>query len=196
MPTPGKRSKYDDAGWHAGGDFPAELPYSQGGVHIAMFLAWILRRGLYNAEIFEPADVEMAQRQSVSVLGLLDQFDEKLVADELSKEGNAFAGYYYGFPDDLVVTPYLSDYDQTLGAGLPSLYHVAPTWENYAKLEPVMDGRYREWVASGRPAQRAAAPASPRANTVRNILAWIVGIVLFGLGALFVLAWVLSRLHP
>ncbi|MDQ6884206.1 MAG: hypothetical protein M3077_08230 [Candidatus Dormibacteraeota bacterium] len=28
--------KYDDAGWHAGGDFPDDLPYSQGGVHMAM----------------------------------------------------------------------------------------------------------------------------------------------------------------
>ncbi|MDQ6873072.1 MAG: hypothetical protein M3037_13880 [Gemmatimonadota bacterium] len=188
--------KYDDPGWHAGGHFPADLPYSQGGVHIAIFLAWVIRRGLYNPEIFEPADVEMVQQQGISILGLLDQFDEKLVAEELSDEGNAFARYYYGLPDNVVVTPYLNDYEQTLGAGLPSLYHVAPTWENYAKLEPVMDRRYREWVASGRPAQRAAATASPRVNTVRNVLAWIVGIVLFGLGALFVLAWVLSRLHP
>ncbi len=188
--------KYDDAGWHAGGDFPADVPYSQGGVHIAIFLAWVLRRGLYNPQIFDPADVEIVQQQSVSILGLLDRFDEKLVAGELSSEGNAFARYYYGLPQEGVVPPYLDDYEQTLGAGLPSLYHVAPTWQNYAKLEPVIDRRYREWVASGRPAQPTPTHTSVRVSTVRNVIAWIVGIVLFGLGALFVLAWVLSRLHP
>ena len=186
--------KYDDAGWHAGGDFPADLPYSQGGVHIAMFLAWIIRRGLYNPEVFEPADVEMVRQQSVSILGLLDRFDEKLVAEELTDEGNAFARHYYGVGQDGVVSPYLNDYEQTLGDSLPSLYHVAATWENYAKLEQVMDHRYREWVASGRPAQPAGRDASVRVSTVRNVLSWIVGIVLFGLGALFILAWLLSRL--
>jgi hypothetical protein len=187
--------KYDDAGWHAGGDFPADLPYSQGGVHIAMFLAWVIRRGLYNPEAFETGEVEMARQQTISVLGLLDQFDEKLVAEELSGEGNAFASYYYGLPREGVVTLYLNDYERTLGAGLPSLYHVAPTWENYAKLEPIIDQRYREWVASGRPTQPAGSQARVPASRLRNVLAWIVGIVLFGFGALFVLAWFLAWLH-
>ena len=187
--------KYDDAGWHAGGDFPADLPYSQGGVHIAIFLAWVLRRGLYNPQIFDPADIDMVQRQSISILGLLDRFDEKLVAEELSADGNAFAIFYYGLPQEGAVPRYLSDYGRILGAGLPSLYHVAPTWQNYSQLEPVMDRRYREWVASGRPAQAAVTQTSVRVSTVRNVLAWIVGIVLFGLGALVVLAWILSRLH-
>ncbi len=98
MPRPDSDRKYDDASWHAGGDFPADVPYSQGGVHIAVFLAWVIRRGLYNPQLFEPADVEIVQQQSVSILGLLDRFDEKLVVEELSSEGNAFARYYYGLP--------------------------------------------------------------------------------------------------
>jgi hypothetical protein len=195
MPRPDSDRKYDDASWHAGGDFPADVPYSQGGVHIAIFLAWVIRRGLYNPQLFETADVEMVQRQTVSILGLLDRFDEKLVAEELSVEGNAFATYYYGVPQGRVVPPYLKDYDRTLGAGLPSLYHVAPTWENYAKLEPVMDRRYGEWVASGRPAQLAGSHAPMAPSTLRNVIGWIVGIVLFGLGALIVSAWFLARLH-
>jgi len=195
MPRPESDRKYDDASWHAGGDFPADVPYSQGGVHIAIFLAWVIHRGLYNPELFETADVEMVQQRSVSILGLLDRYDEKLVAEELSVEGNAFASYYYGLPQQGVVPPYLKDYGRTLGAGLPSLYHVAPTWENYAKLEPVMDQRYREWVARGRPAQPPGSRASVSASTLRIVLGWIVGIVLFGLGAIIGLAWVVSRLH-
>jgi len=195
MPTPESDQKYDDASWHAGGDFPSDLSYSQGGVHIAIFLAWLIRRGLYNPELFETADVEMVRRQSVSILGLLDRFDEKLVAEELSEEGNAFARYYYGLPHDRVMPSYLADYERTLGTGLPSLYHVAPTWENYAKLEPVIDRRYQGWVASGRPTQPAGSHARVPTSRLRNVLAWIMGIVLFGFGALFVLAWFLAWLH-
>jgi len=195
MPRPESDRKYDDASWHAGGDFPADVPYSQGGVHIAIFLAWLIRRGLYNAELFETADVEVVEQQTISILGLLDRFDEKLVTEELSAEGNAFAAYYYGLPEEGVVPPYLNDYDRTLSAGLPSLYHVAPTWENYAKLEPVIDQRYREWIAGDRPAAPARADTSVPVSTLRNILAWIVGIVLFALGAVIVLAWFLARLH-
>jgi hypothetical protein len=33
--------KYDDASWHYGGDFPADLPREAGSTHIAMFLAWL-----------------------------------------------------------------------------------------------------------------------------------------------------------
>jgi len=195
MPTPESDQKYDDASWHAGGDFPSDLSYSQGGVHIAIFLAWLIRRGLYNPELFETADVEMGRRQSVSILGLLDRFDEKLVAEEFSEEGNAFARYYYGLPHDRVMPSYLADYERTLGTGLPSLYHVAPTWENYTKLEPVIDQRYQEWVATGRPANPSGSAPAPVA-AIRNVLGWIVGIVLFGLGALLVVAWLLARLHP
>jgi len=90
---------------------------------------------------------------------------------------------------------YLADYERTLGTGLPSLYHVAPTWENYAKLEPVIDRRYQGWVASGRPTQPAGSHARVPTSSLRNVLAWIMGIVLFGFGALFVLAWFLAWLH-
>ena len=191
MPRPDSDRKYDDASWHAGGDFLADLPYSQGGVHIAMFLAWTIRRDLYNPKLFETADVEVVEQRTISILGLLDRFDEKLVPEELDDEGNAFARYYYGLPG--VMPPYLADYERTLGAGLPSLYHVAPTWENYSKLEPVMDRRYQEWVATGRPAH-AAGKGAP-SSAIRNVLGWIVGIVLFGLGALIVFAWLRSRLQ-
>jgi len=90
---------------------------------------------------------------------------------------------------------FLADYERTLGTGLPSLYHVAPTWENYTKLEPVIDQRYQEWVATGRPANPSGSAPAPVA-AIRNVLGWIVGIVLFGLGALLVVAWLLARLHP
>ena len=38
--------KYDDFSWHAGGDFPADLPAEAGATHIAMFAAWAVLNGL------------------------------------------------------------------------------------------------------------------------------------------------------
>ena len=34
--------KYDDAGWHVGGDFPDDLPPEAGATHIGMFAAWCM----------------------------------------------------------------------------------------------------------------------------------------------------------
>ena len=52
--------KYDDASWHSGGDFPADLPSEAGATHTGMFLAWALLSGLggsLHTEDF-PEDVE------------------------------------------------------------------------------------------------------------------------------------------
>ncbi|WP_265102660.1 hypothetical protein [Acinetobacter sp. 'aerobic (ED)'] len=38
--------KYDDASWHYGGDFPADLPQEAGATHIGMFLTWMLLQTL------------------------------------------------------------------------------------------------------------------------------------------------------
>ena len=59
----------------------------------------------------------------------------------LSEEGNAFTRDYFDFEHGA----YSSDYQETLGANLPSLYHVQDTWENYDKLRAVIDRRYADW---------------------------------------------------
>ena len=38
--------KYDDASWHYGGDFPADLADEAGATHTGMFVAWALLSGL------------------------------------------------------------------------------------------------------------------------------------------------------
>ena len=40
---------------------------------------------------------------------------------------------------------YFSDYEEVLGRGLPSMYHVADTWENYDKIAPVISSRFSKW---------------------------------------------------
>ena len=50
---------------------------------------------------------------------------------------------------------FLADYEEVLGKGLPSLYHVEDTWENYERLRERIDSRYAAWRAKdGRRAGR------------------------------------------
>ena len=48
--------KYDDASWHYGGDFPADLPQAAGATHIGMFLAWLIRNDYASQELIEEAE--------------------------------------------------------------------------------------------------------------------------------------------
>lgn len=51
------------------------------------------------------------------------------------------ASWHYGgdFPHDL------HDYAEALGNGLPSMYQVADTWENYDKLAPAINSAFGRW---------------------------------------------------
>lgn len=136
--------KYDDASWHYGGDFPAELPPEAGGTHIGMFVAWCLLSGLageIHANEF-PKELE-ALREKLVTPGafFLSACDEKFTDEDLSDEGNRFAlAYYQGDPN-----PYLADYERLFGREHPSLYDVPDTWESYERLRPTLDYRLQTW---------------------------------------------------
>lgn len=136
---------HDRADAHYGGDFPTDLPPEAGATHIGMFLAWAILRGL---------ESESHQRESAEALDALRQHrmtgreflitlcDEKFWEQDLSEIGNAFTRDYYV----AVREPcYLTDYAGCLAVGLPSVYHVADTWENFARLAPILDRRFAEW---------------------------------------------------
>ena len=134
---------YDKAKWHYGGDYPADFPISQAFVHTGMFLAWIVDHDLYSPEFAEEFAQEIAAVKTRTMSGaqLLEAADGVFADDMLSEEGNAFTRDYFDFEHGA----YLSDYQETLGANLPSLYHVQDTWENYDKLRAVIDRRYADW---------------------------------------------------
>jgi hypothetical protein len=135
--------KYDDASWHAEGDFPADLPATAAATHSGLFLAWAVLAGLASEDLagdFEQ-EIEALRDRSASPASLYQATDAQLVDDQLSDEGNAFAANYY----DLEKGQFLGDYGKTLGAGLPSTYHVTDTWENFDKLRVVLDARLAAW---------------------------------------------------
>ncbi len=136
--------KYDDATWHSGGDFPRDLPDEAGATHIGMFVAWALLSGLageLHTEDF-PEGLEALRTRSITPGAfLLAHCDGKFTDEDLTDTGNAFATAYF----NLESAGYLNDYENILGASLPSLYHVSDSWHNFDLLKPTLDKRFSEW---------------------------------------------------
>lgn len=141
---------FDDADWHAGGEFPAELPASAAATHIGMFLAWCAAAGLVRDEGLTDHLAALHARMLTPGAFALIAADGVLSADLLSEEGAAFAGAYYGLPeeehegasfDDDYVDVFLDDGE--------TIYHVPDSWGSFDRVAPVLDLRYAQW--RGRP---------------------------------------------
>jgi hypothetical protein len=138
----------DRADWHSGGDFPPDLPPECGGTHIGMFLAWVILHGLQGAMHDEESPEELAAVRERRMTGrdfLFRACDGKFWEEDLSDEGAAFAKGYYTGPDGTGYGPYIAEYEQILGAGVPSVYHVDDTWENYDRIAAAIDARFARW---------------------------------------------------
>jgi hypothetical protein len=133
---------YDKAKYHSDGDYPEDLPEEQAFVHTAMYLGWIIDNDLYSDEFAEEEEIiaQFRQRQTRAT-AVYKWWDGCLVDDMLSDEGNAFSHFYFDFDKG----QYLADYEELLASGLPSLYHVSDTWENYEKMAARIDKRYADW---------------------------------------------------
>jgi hypothetical protein len=136
--------KYDDASWHSGGDFPADLAPEAGATHTGMFVAWALLSGLGGElHVVEfPKELERLKRREVAPgRFFLMACDGKFTNENLSDEGNRFAQDYF----DSSNGKYLSDYERILADNLPSLYHVPDTWQSFDLIRPVLDDRLAAW---------------------------------------------------
>jgi hypothetical protein len=145
--------KYDDASWHSGGEFPKDLPDEAGATHTGMFVAWALLSGLAGDLHTHDSPNELAELESRSITPgafFLEACDGKFTDEDLNEAGNAFAQTYFVFETG----PYLADYEATLGHGLPDLYYVEDSWENFDRLKPVLDRRYHEWRSAHAPVRR------------------------------------------
>jgi hypothetical protein len=133
--------KYDDASWHSGEDLPPDAAFT----HTGLYLAWAVLAGLSSKQMRDDFEEELAALSArlTSPCRLYRVIDGKLTDEDLSDEGNAFTRMYF----DLETGQYLKDYDEIFGQGLPTLYHVTDSWENYEKLKPVLDSRFAAWRA-------------------------------------------------
>ena len=137
---------YDKAKWHYDGEFPAGLEPECGGTHIGMFLAWAALRDLVGEELVEDAAAALDALRSRQITGrefLFNELDGVLSEDDLDDEGNAFAAYYYG--------SYQREYNDMMKARYPTAYHAEDNWRNYDAVAGMIEKRYQEWIAKGRP---------------------------------------------
>ncbi|WP_237712655.1 hypothetical protein [Paenibacillus elgii] len=106
---------FDKAKWHYEGDFPQELDVFQAYVPTGMFVAWVIKNDLLR---------------------------KRSRKRDLPDEADAFAREYLNIHNDIYTA---TDFAEILAAGLPTIYHVEDTIENYRIIEPVISERYRVW---------------------------------------------------
>jgi len=139
--------KYDDAKWHAGGDFPAHLDPEHACTHIAFFMGWVVLRKL-TSELFLQSSSEQFEKmitRKLDVLTMLHQtFDDKIMSDYLNDECDQFAAHYYESND------YFGDYADNLAENLDSPYSVDATWENFERMVKILDARFEQWRSKQR----------------------------------------------
>ncbi|WP_374388969.1 hypothetical protein [Sandaracinobacter sp.] len=137
---------YDDASWHSGGDFPVDLPPEAGGTHIGLFLAWMLLNG-QGGERHAGEFGGLTQRAQTPGEWFMAACDGKLMSEDLSVAGNAFATAYYLYDEDGHEDgdpSYLPDYAKSF-ADAPNAYSVPDTWASYDRLAPLLAARFAMW---------------------------------------------------
>src|SRR5690349_9428607 len=134
---------YDKAKYHYGGSFPKELPEEQAFVHTGLYLGWLIERELYSKEFGEESGELLDRFRAREITGpeVYESWDGCLLDSMLSPEGNEFSRDYFDFDRGR----FLTDYAEVLATGLPTLFHVANTWDNYDRLRERLDQRYEEW---------------------------------------------------
>jgi len=139
---------YDKAKWHYDGNFPAELDKFQGFVHTGLFLGWLINAGLVSDQFKEDHALEINEFMNGELTGpqIFERCcDGVLTLEDLNETGNRFGLHYYDFDNG----SFLADYELNLATDLPTLYHVEDTWENYNRLQRVIDQRFSAWKRSG-----------------------------------------------
>ena len=134
---------FDKAKWHYQGEFPEDLDDGQAFVHAGLFLGWVIEAGLYSEEFADDFEEEIEQFKARKLTGpgVYRVADGVFASDMLGEEGVAFARAYYDREDG----GYLDDFESLLAGGLPTMYHVRDTWENYDRLKATIDERFAAW---------------------------------------------------
>lgn len=134
-------AKLDDVSWHLDGDsFPEGLSEENAATHIGCFVAWAIKRGLWDVSMFEGASqaVEaVAQGQMSGRDFVLRECDGKLLSQMLSTEGAAFAQKGYD--------AYVKEFKRLLVGDLSSDYLVEDTPANQKTMEAALDQLFQRW---------------------------------------------------
>lgn len=136
---------FDKAKWHYEGEFPSELDNHQAYVPTGMFVAWAIHNDLVGkrSRKEDAADIDRVKRGEMTGAQFYRiNWDGVLSSKELTDEADAFAREYLDIHNDLYTAV---DFTNVLAAGLPTIYHVEDSFENYRIMEPIITERYRDW---------------------------------------------------
>ena len=137
---------FDKAKWHINDDFPIDLDHYQSYVHSGLFICWLIDNGLLEDDFKTKNSIGinlLVTRQVAPSQFYVDYLDGVFDAEGLTQAAIKFTADYFDFEKGNYVADYLTTLDPT--DSLPSLFHVADTWENYDKLKPIINNRFREW---------------------------------------------------
>lgn len=88
-------------------------------------------------------EIELVKRDEMTGAALYrTNWDGILTSKELSDEADAFAREYLNIHNDIYTAV---DFTNILAAGLPTIYHVEDSIENYRILESKITERYQDW---------------------------------------------------
>lgn len=80
--------------------------------------------------------------KEIYVFDKAKNWDGVLSSKELSDEADEFAREYLNIQNDVYTA---DDFTNVRAAGLPTIYHVEDSIENYQIIEPVINARYQAW---------------------------------------------------
>ncbi len=132
---------FDRVDWHVDAAVDAGNPPENAFTHIGLYLAWAIRHDLHAPAAFDPDHIAAVKAGSMTGSDLADDIDGKLGRADFDREGAAFTEARY--PDflDAYSTEFADERD----------YSVVDDEAAYARIEPLLDRLYADWVAAGRP---------------------------------------------
>lgn len=138
---------FDDWQWHLEGAFPKGRAPEHAYVHIGVFAAWLANHHLLADPARDEwvAELTALHDRTSPPSALREPTHGRLTSEMLTPEGAAFASAYYA-PE----YGYARDWQRVFGRQADT-YDVPDTWESYGRMEPVLDERYAEWTAAGKP---------------------------------------------
>ena len=137
---------FDRALWHSEGDYPDDLAPERAATHIGMYLAWCAEQRLSRPLAGETAR-DLSERRLTPAAFAENAGNEAVDAALLTTEGEAFTEDYYDNDGDETRPSYLDDYIDVFWDDGETIYHVADTWQNYARITPLLTRRLAEWRA-------------------------------------------------
>lgn len=145
-------SKYDDASWHYGNDFPKDLAEENASIHIGMYMKWCIDNDLISSELKEDsqAGIDSVKNNTMTGTKFINSYsDGKFLSTDLSDIGRKFTNDYYEGDSDFSKKygSYLDDYLKIFEKIIvkKTVYHVEDNEVNYQIISVKINQRFREW---------------------------------------------------